>query len=982
MKCGKQYKSSFEEHPCNDVCKVCEKRECVKEINGIKCEWCKVSCRNNNCLAYHQINKCNNQIKCTICGRFLYKNHMCNGRYCSNCKINVDKDHECFILTNDEKTKILELKSKKKKIHEEPNTKGYIFFDYECMIEDTHIPNLIIANKLCQLCIEIWKTDKRAQGCVSSCGVVKFNSNRHFCEWLFEQKDYIAMAHNLSYDGFFIMQYIIENLLPNQLNVNCLINGGKLLCIKHDDVKIIDSYNFIPLALSKCPKTFELYELHKGFFPYLFNTKANQNIKDIPYPDPSFYGEKYMSRVGRSEFLEWHSKQKDKLFNLTEELEKYCQSDVDILTKSCLTYRDIFLQATKSDKISNDMGIDPFVQCLTIASVCNFIYRRNFMKPQTIAIIPEYGLNLGRNHSHKQLLWLKYISTKNNIYIRHCKNGGEQKIGNYYLDGYDALTKTGYEFHGCIFHGCPKCQKPTTFNTIKHETMGSIYKQHLDRIRYIKSHLFNLIEIWECDWDKMAKTDTLLKTFIANEEDIRPDLKPRDALFGGRTNAATLYYKIQPNEKIKYYDFTSVYPCVMKICAFPIGFPVVITENFDSDFNNYFGLVYCKVLPPKQLLFPVLPTRLNNKLLFVLCNECGILKQRNCKHNDKQRAIEGTWVTEEVKHALTRGYKILKIFSIWNFSKKEIYDKSTKTGGLFTDYVNKFLKMKTEATGFPDRLKTIIEKQKFINDYYDNEGILLDLNNMIPNPGMKAISKLFLNSLWGRFGLNSNKTQHKLINDVSQLYELFLNDEYVVHDVNFLNENICQAFYSKSDDMHEGTNDTNVIIASFVTCYARLKLLDLLEKLDNRVLYFDTDSCVFISRVGCWEPELGDYLGDLTNEIDGDEGNHIVEGVFPGPKNYAYRTDFGKTTCKVKGFSLNYTAEQNVNFESMKQMILKEMHSNDDKIKINVEQSVITRDRKTWTICSGIISKVYSHVYDKRILNNDFTTLPYGYISN
>jgi hypothetical protein len=74
------------------------------------------------------------------------------------------------------------------------------------------------------------------------------------------------------------------------------------------------------------------------------------------------------------------------------------------------------------------MGIDPFVQCLTIASVCNFIYRRNFMKPQTIAIIPEYGLNLGRNHSHKQLLWLNYISTKSNIYIRNCKNGGDQKI--------------------------------------------------------------------------------------------------------------------------------------------------------------------------------------------------------------------------------------------------------------------------------------------------------------------------------------------------------------------------------------------------------------------------------------------------------------------------------------------------------------------------------------------------------------------------
>jgi hypothetical protein len=654
---------------------------------------------------------------------------------------------------------------------------------------------------------------------------------------------------------------------------------------------------------------------------------------------------------------------------------------VDILTKSCLTYRDLFIEVTKSDKKDNDEGIDPFAKCLTIASVCNYIYRRNFMREKTIPIIPEYGLNLGRNHSHKQLLWLKYISVTNNTHIRHCKNGGEMKIGNYYLDGYDALTQTGYEFHGCIFHGCPKCQKSTTFNTIKQETMGSIYKQHLERIRYIKSHLFNLVELWECDWDEMVKTNRDLKEFIENEDEIRPDLKPRDALFGGRTNAATLYYKIKENEKMKYYDFTSVYPCVMKVCSYPIGFPEVITENFDSNFNNYFGLVYCRILPPQNLRFPVLPTRYDNKLLFVLCGECAKLKQRNCTHNNKQRAIEGTWITEEVKHALKRGYILIKIFSIWHFKEKEIYNEKTKSGGLFTEYVNKFLKMKTEASGFPDRIKTIEEKKLFISNYYEHEGILLDIDNMKPNPGMKAISKLFLNSLWGRFGLNSNKTQHKLIDDISQLYELFMNDLYIVKDVNFLNDNIAQVFYTKSDDMHAGTNDTNVIIASFVTCYARLKLLDLLEKLDDRVLYFDTDSCIFVSREGLWEPELGDYLGELTNEIEGSDGNYIVEGVFPGPKNYSYKTDTGYTTCKVKGFTLNYTAEQNVNFESMKAMILNEINENDNKIKINVEQSVITRNRKTWTICSGIISKVYSHVYDKRILNGDLTTIPYGYVS-
>jgi hypothetical protein len=123
-------------------------------------------------------------------------------------------------------------------------------------------------------------------------------------------------------------------------------------------------------------------------------------------------------------------------------------------------------------------------KCIGKKLVCNYIYRRTFMREKTIPIIPEYGLNLGRNHSHKQLLWLKYISVTNNTHIRHCKNGGEMKKGNYYLDGYDALTQTGYEFHGCLFHGCLKCQKSTTFNTIKQETMGS-------RVQVIMNYIFH-----------------------------------------------------------------------------------------------------------------------------------------------------------------------------------------------------------------------------------------------------------------------------------------------------------------------------------------------------------------------------------------------------------------------------------------------------------------------------------------------------------
>ncbi len=142
-----------------------------------------------------------------------------------------------------------------------------------------------------------------------------------------------------------------------------------------------------------------------------------------------------------------------------------------------------------------------------------------------------------------------------------------------------------------------------------------------------------------------------------------------------------------------------------------------------------------------------------------------------------------------------------------------------------------------------------------------------------------------------------------------------MDNQYVVQDLIFLNENISQAFYTKNDEMFSGSVITNVVIAAFVTCYARLKLFNLLTKLGERVLYFDTDSVIYVSIPGEWEPEIVDYLGELTNELA--SGDFIVEGVFPGPKNYAFVTNEKETVCKVKGFSLNYKASMKVNFESI-----------------------------------------------------------------
>ena len=55
-------------------------------------------------------------------------------------------------------------------------------------------------------------------------------------------------------------------------------------------------------------------------------------------------------------------------------------------------------------------------------------------------------------------------------------------------------------------------------------------------------------------------------------------------------------------EKNEYIDVCSLYPYVMVEHNYPVGHPVIITENF-KDIRNYFGLVSCKVLPPKSCTF-------------------------------------------------------------------------------------------------------------------------------------------------------------------------------------------------------------------------------------------------------------------------------------------------------------------------------------------------------------------------------------------
>ena len=169
-----------------------------------------------------------------------------------------------------------------------------------------------------------------------------------------------------------------------------------------------------------------------------------------------------------------------------------------------------------------------------------------------------------------------------------------------------------------------------------------------------------------------------------------------------------------------------------------------------------------------------------------------------------------------------------------------------------------------------------------------------------------------------------------------------------------------------------------------MTAHARIELYNLLEKLGERCLYFDTDSVIFTHKAEEWKPETGYYLGQLTDEVitPKEPNNYITEFISGGAKNYAYKKynpDTKKTeyVCKVKGLSLNFETSSFVNFRSMKQLMQEFVETENQSI-IDVPQFNI-RTTNFYDVFSETVTKKCIN-YDRRIIQKDLTTRPFGFV--
>jgi len=206
----------------------------------------------------------------------------------------------------------------------------------------------------------------------------------------------------------------------------------------------------------------------------------------------------------------------------------------------------------------------------------------------------------------------------------------------------------------------------------------------------------------------------------------------------------------------------------------------------------------------------------------------------------------------------------------------------------------------------------------------------------------------------------------------------------IIHSIGILGENLISVSHSETEEFVQVMGNTNPVIAAYTTCQARLKLYSFIEKLDKRVLYFDTDSIIYTARRGEAVIPTGTNLGDMTNELkDFNHGAYITEFVSAGPKNYGYKVydpilKKESVVVKIRGFTLNRQASGCINFEKLRTMV-KEYVEQRQNNTVKVPTTVIAKKKQGPTVVTRITNKLYSVIYNKRIVQSDYTTLPYGF---
>jgi hypothetical protein len=130
-----------------------------------------------------------------------------------------------------------------------------------------------------------------------------------------------------------------------------------------------------------------------------------------------------------------------------------------------------------------------FLEFVLIASACNKVLRRLFLKPDTIGLIPLGGYSGNMHYRKKAIMWIIYRAQTDNWKILHGRNEREYRLlelPRLSVDGYCPETKKVDEFCGCYYHGhtCMPFRDTVTLGQDA-DTLVQRYEQTLARLEQI-----------------------------------------------------------------------------------------------------------------------------------------------------------------------------------------------------------------------------------------------------------------------------------------------------------------------------------------------------------------------------------------------------------------------------------------------------------------------------------------------------------------
>jgi len=240
----------------------------------------------------------------------------------------------------------------------------------------------------------------------------------------------------------------------------------------------------------------------------------------------------------------------------------------------------------------------------------------------------------------------------------------------------------------------------------------------------------------------------------------------------------------------------------------------------------------CCILPPRDIYHPVLPFRCNNKLLFCLRMTCAIEQNTNeCTHQTvAETALIGTWVMDEIRSAFQKAYRLIEVFEVYEYQVTK-HDSTTGQGGLFVEYINTFLKLKAEASGYSSWVRAHEYEDSYINMLKAREGILLDRNAIRPKAAKRAVAKLCLNSIWGKLTERNHRSKPELISDRQEIKGFLATPGIDVVNLLFASHQVAWVSWKYTEEKRiPNLRNTNEVVGSFVTVGARIHLYAYVDK--------------------------------------------------------------------------------------------------------------------------------------------------------